>query len=227
MVRIITLFGLTLALSLAGCVSSKDNKLAMQARTPSELYPMKTERRPEQVLLAVHGDGLSPAQVEAVSGLAAKWRDGGGETIQISGPHGAVDSYAVYKTMQAVRDRLTALGVPDASISQRSYDAGADAKAPLMVEFTRYEAVLPACGKSWENLTSTENNAVQSNFGCAVSANMAAQIANPGDIAAPRASDPTDAGRRVTVMEAYRKGQMTSAVADDKANGAVSKALGQ
>jgi pilus assembly protein CpaD len=226
MLRTLAIASCALAgLTLAGCVSA-DNKLAKNAVTPTELYKLHAEDQPDQVLLAVHPEGLSAAQDDALVALAARWREGGARQIEISAPHGLVDSVAAYKIAQSARGRLIALGVPPEAISQRSYEAPDDANAPLKVEFTRFEAVVPACGKSWENLTATEANVVQSNFGCAVTANMAVMIADPADIAGPRPTTSADASRRVTVIQTYRKGDVTSSAADSKASGVISNAIG-
>ena len=217
-------------LALAAC-AHPENKLAQQATTPSELYKLHAEDQSDEILLAVHADGLSAAQGEAVAALADRWRDGGGRSVQISAPLSApsqspTDSVTAYKTAQAVRNRLIAAGVPAAAIEQRAYDAGGDPGAPLKVGFVRFQAAIATCGRNWENLTATEANVVQSNFGCAVTANMAAQIADPADIAGPRATTSADAGRRVTVIETYRKGAVTSANSDSKASGVISNAIG-
>lgn len=228
MIRRLAPLGLA-GLLLAACASSDHqhpHQLAESATTPSELYKLKAEDQSDQILLTVHADGLSPAQDQAVQALAGRWREGSAHAIQISAPHGAIDSVAAYRASQAVRGRLIALGIPAAAIEQQSYEAGDDLKAPLKVAYTRYQADVPQCGKSWEDLTATKDNTVQSNFGCAVTANMAVQIADPADIAAPHDGGSVDMGRRVTVMQAYRKGEVTSSAADSKASGAVSNAVG-
>ena len=48
-------------------------------------------------------------------------------------------------------------------------------------------------------------------------------IANPGDLLAPRPTDPSDAARRDTVLGKYRQGETTSASKDDQASGTVSE----
>jgi pilus assembly protein CpaD len=225
MLRSSVLAGIVLAaLTLAGCASA-DNQLAKNARTPTELYQLHAQDQSDEIMLAVHAGALSQAQRDALDALASRWREGGARAIQISAPHGPVDSVAAYKSAQAARDRLITLGVPAEAISQRSYDAPDDPKAPLLIEFTRFDAVVPACGRSWENLTATEANVVQSNFGCAVTANMAAQIADPADIAEPRTGGSADAARRAMVIDSYRKGQVTSSASDAKASGVVSSAV--
>jgi pilus assembly protein CpaD len=49
------------------------------------------------------------------------------------------------------------------------------------------------------------------NFGCATQHNLAAMVADPRDLVAPRRVDAADAQRRMTVLDKYRKGQTTPA----------------
>jgi pilus assembly protein CpaD len=97
--------------------------------------------------------------------------------------------------------------------------------APILVGFTGFEAVVPQCGQVWNNLMATRDNRVQSNFGCAVTANMAAQIANPSDIVTPQPMDPADATRRSVVMGKYRAGEITSTARDSNSSGAISRVV--
>ena len=55
-------------------------------------------------------------------------------------------------------------------------------------------------------LADTTDNKHYANFGCATQNNLAAQIANPGDLIAPRGMTPIDAERRSNVIETYRTG---------------------
>ncbi len=232
MSRAIALAGIVLGgLALTGCVHDEDAR-AKAATTPSQLYALKAESQTDDIMLAVHVDGLSGAQVQAVQGLADRWRQAGAaQAVRISAPQSASDQTGVYKTAVyqyalAVRSRLVAAGVPATAIQQDAYDAGNDPKAPLKVGFVAFKADVPTCGKSWDNLTATESNVVQSNFGCAVTANIASMIADPADIAQPRDGGSADADRRITVIQAYRKGALTAAVADKQASGAISQAVG-
>ncbi len=227
MQRAIALAGVVLGgLALTGCVHEGDAR-AKAATTPTELYTLKAESQPDDIMLAVHATGLSAAQDGAVRALVDRWRAAGAaQAIKISAPQSPADQAGIYQYAQVVRGRLIAAGVPAAAIQQDAYDAGGDAKAPLRVGFAAFKASVPACGQTWDNLTATEANVVQSNFGCAVTANMAAMIADPADITQPRESGPPDAGRRVTVIESYRKGAVTSAIADKQASGAISGAVG-
>ena len=60
--------------------------------------------------------------------------------------------------------------------------------------FMRYVAKGPDCGRSWSNLAAVDDNREYAEFGCALTANIAAQLGNPADLVNPRAAD--DAERR-------------------------------
>jgi pilus assembly protein CpaD len=104
------------------------------------------------------------------------------------------------------------------------YDASGAPDALLKVGFLRYTAQIPQCG-GWENITGTRNNKAYENFGCAVTANIAAQVANPEDLLGPRPETPIDSGRRATVLDKYRKGEVTASAKDEQSNGIISKAV--
>ena len=114
-----------------------------------------------------------------------------------------------------------------ANIRIVGYDAGGDPRAPVRVGYIRYEAQGPQCGQSWENLADVRQNREYDEFGCAVTANVAAELASPEDLLHPRAMTPPDAARRETVITKYRQGDTTSTAKDTQANGAVSSTVGQ
>ena len=153
------------------------------------------------------------------------WRDSEGGPIRVQAPVAGPDKAAIYRTADGIRARLTAEGVPEALVEVVSYDAGPARDAPIVVGYLHHQVELPRCGESWNSLTRSMTNKVQSNFGCAVTANMAAQIANPEDLINPRDSTPVDAQRRATVLDKYRRGEITSSARDDQAAGAISRAV--
>jgi pilus assembly protein CpaD len=215
------------ALCLAACATTPESSVkspALTAKTPGELYPLQAALKPDELALAVHPEGLSSAQVQALTALAARWREEGEDAIAVKAPHGGADPALSARTQSAARALLLSLGVPTAAIQLELYET-ADPRAPLLASFSRYQAKVPVCGRDWENLSATKDNAVQSNFGCAVSANMAAQIAHPADIVRPRGEDAPDAERRMTVMGRYAAGKTTAADDDPGKSGSVSRAV--
>ena len=212
-------------LALGACATtSHDKKAAADPPpiTPSERYAIKVEPSPEELKLGAHEAGLSPNQVDALRDFVGRWWRTDHATVTIRAPEHGPERTAVYRTATATRDFLIGQGVDPESVRIVGYDAAGDSAAPVVVAFMRYEARGPQCGRSWDNLANVYQNREYDEFGCAVTANIAAQIAEPADLLHPRDVDPPDAARRQTVLDAYRKGSTTSSAKDAQANGAVS-----
>lgn len=190
--------------------------------TPTSRWALQVEEGQDRIALAVHQTGLSSNQRAALSALAGRFAHAGGDIIVVQAPAGAdpVASEAAWNARAALQES----GVPADRIRVESYHAP-DPRAPIVAGFTTIQARVPQCGTAWESLSRTGSNRSQSNFGCAVNANLAAQIADPRDIAAPRAMTPGDAGRRTVVFENYRAGEPTSAPQEELVRSRVSQAV--
>lgn len=211
------LFPLLLAAGLAACASGSDGpKTAkLDAITPTEQFPIEVRQNPDEIRLAVHDRGLSDGQYAALAALVDRWRETGGGAVTIQAPRGPGEGQAALYANAATR-ALADLGVPLDRVKLVGYPAPDGKPAPLIVGFASYEAVGPTCGK-WDNLTATGSNRPYANFGCAQTANIAAMIANPRDLIAPRDMTPADASRRQVVLDKYRKGETTSTAKDEQA----------
>ena len=211
------------ALALSACKTlSEDKHAGEQTITPTAQFPLHAEAHPDEIRLAVHAGGLSHDQGEALIALANRWLDAGSGAVTIQVPTRGADIKAANQDSAAAQSLLVTMGVPSDHIQRVGYDPQDGAAAPLVVGFAAYEAVVPACGKSWENLSNNTHNTTMTNFGCAVQANLAAQIANPADLAGPRPVDPPDAMRRAVVLSKYHQGEVTTAAKDQQASGAIS-----
>ncbi len=217
---------LALILGLSACASAppRDGAVA-DAPTALDQFRAPVRALPQEVRLAVHAQGVSQGQARALTDLVAGWRAAEGGEVVIQAPSGGPDSGAVYRMGESVRAFLIGQGVPVPAVKVVGYDGGGTPAAPLVVGYLRYEVDVPRCGQQWENLSSTWNNRVSENFGCATTANLAAQIANPADLAGPRAAEAPDAQRRLEVLGRYRAGDVTSSARDDQAAGAISTAV--
>ncbi len=220
-----SLLAIALAASLAACASGPKPGATVSAEplTPTQRYTIAVTHAPEQILLAPHETGLSAPQRAALDDLVARWRDAGAEALRIQAPTGGGPSS--YRTAAAVQAYLTAAGVTPAQVELGGYDVAPGQPVAIVVSFERYHAEGPKCGRDWKDFTATNDNDVNPNFGCANTANLAAMIANPEDLAHPQAETPPDADRRETVLAKYRSGDKTSGAKDDQANGAVSTAV--
>lgn len=176
---------------------------------------------PDEVLLAVRPDGLSPRQIQALDSLLARFAEAEARELLVLAPGGAP---AAGRMAETARAYLIDAGAPRHAVRVDSYAVDGDKAAPLRVGYLRHEVETPRCG-GWENLARTGSNQAYGNFGCALTANMAAQVANPADLQKPRGVDPADAIRRSTVFGKYRAGEATAAARDEQASGAVSKVV--
>lgn len=208
-------------LGLSACASTPPDqgpsKLAA-TETQQWMDRIKVDSAPDEILLAVHAGGLSANQSAALEALVSRWMEAEARELVVAAPNNA-GAMAIQ-----IRDRLATLGA-GSRVRIVGMDPAAADQGAIRVGFARYEARPIKCGQRWENLTATRDNTVYENFGCAMAANIAAQVANPEDLLRPRDMTPADTGRRDTVLGKYRKGEVTSSAKDDQASGVVSKAI--
>ncbi|MBU1346049.1 MAG: CpaD family pilus assembly protein [Alphaproteobacteria bacterium] len=176
--------------------------------TPTSRFALQVEPGVERIALAVHETGLSSNQARALQDMVNRFAAEGAPVLVIEAPSG--DDPAAADVAWRIHGALQASGVPAHQLQMASYYAP-DPRAPVLVGFETVQASVPRCGTSWTNLGRTGANAGYANFGCAVTANLAAQIADPRDIVTPRAMTPGSAARRSVVLDNYRAGEQTSA----------------
>lgn len=200
---------LTLASALlAGCVGGPAGGVGETPLNPLQRYQLQVEPGVDRIALAVHEGGVSATQQTALAQLVSRYLVEGATELRIEAPSGGDPVSA--DMAHRVRDSLIGAGVPAARITVVGY-AAPDPRAPVLAGFETVQAVVHQCGREWTNLTRSAENSGSANFGCAVTSNLAAQIENPRDIARPRGLQPSDAGRRAIVFDAWRKGETTSA----------------
>lgn len=214
------LLTLSAAALLAGCASSGPSE--PPPLNPLSRYSLQTEPGLDRIALAVHEDGLSQTQIAALRELAARYAGAGVGRIQVQGPSG--DDPAASRQTWAVRSALEAVGVPARNIEVTGYDAP-DSRAPVLAGFETVRAAIPNCAAERRDMGSRFSNESSPGLGCAITANMAAQTADPRDILAARAVSPADSGRAAVVFDNYRKGQATSAPQETLIQGGISRAV--
>ena len=176
--------------------------------TPTSRFALQVEPGLDRVAFAVHETGLSANQTLALADMVNRFVGEGAPMLTVEAPSGddPVSSDAAWR----IKGALEAQGVPSNQVRVVTYIAP-DPRAPVLVGFDTVRAAVPQCGTSWTNLGRTGANAGYANFGCAVNANLAAQIADPRDIVSPRAIQPGSAARRAVVFDKYRLGEPTAA----------------
>lgn len=221
-----TLVSVTALIGLSACATPAIKRVtAAEPATVLDTYKPRAFPTDAEIQLAVHAQGLSTTQAEALGQFASEWDVDQGGVITLRAPDGGPNAGAAFRTAEGARAFLVRQGVPEDQIVIAGYDARGLVDPNLLMTYTHYKAAIPVCGKTWTNLANTMANEPNSNFGCAVSANISAQLANPGDLIRPRASTPADAGRRLTVLDLYRKGESTSSAKDENAKGTLSNAV--
>lgn len=212
-----------LSATLSSCAGGPAGGDGPPPLTPTSRFALQVEPGVDRIALAVREDGVSATQEDALAALANRFGIEGATSLRIEAPSGGdvvANDFAF-----RVKAALEQVGAPGHLIQVVAYEAP-DARAPVLVGFETLRAVVPQCGTAWGNLARTNNNESSANFGCAVTANLAAQIANPRDIVTPRGMTPANAGRRAVVFDNYRKGEATAAQRESLiANGRVSQAV--
>lgn len=211
-----------LTLTLSACSQVTTGQMNTAPVTPLSQYVLQVEPGVDRIALAVHERGLSGNQHDALRGLIGRFAAEQATVLRIEAPTG--DDPVASAQAYAMRDAVQAMGVPGEMIQVVGYSAP-DPRAPILVGFEVLRAHIPDCSAEPRNLGSRFSNLPSGGFGCAVTANMAAQIADPRDIRSPRNFQPADSGRAAVVFARYRLGQQTSATREVLVDGRISEAV--
>lgn len=149
---------------------------------------------------------LTTSMRETVRGAATNYRSSASGVIRIMVPVGSANAGAASVLAGQVAEVLRKEGIPgDRILSSPYHVSSPDDAAPIRIAFMAITASTGECGRWPEDmLSNTTENKHYANFGCATQSNLAAQIANPGDLIAPRGMTSIDAERRSAVIETYR-----------------------
>ena len=156
------------------------------------------------VAFADSAAGLSPEEAAQLSIFVDDYLARGDGAITVSAPRGPNSSAA----LAYLGDDLVRRGVPRSRILVGMHDSGGDAR--VEIGFIAYDARSDACGNWSEDASDTAANLPRPDFGCSVQHNVAAMVADPRDLVAPRGMDPGDATRRQAVVGTYEKAQSTA-----------------
>jgi pilus assembly protein CpaD len=224
--RILLLSTLSAAALLAGCASASGPQAQLTSGTALDAWSreVKVVAEPQDIRLAPHETGLSVNQANALEGFVGDWMRAEARDIVVRAADTGPGARGANRVAWDARDRLVSLGVPAGKIRMMAYDGEGDPKAPVVLSFNRYAAEVPQCG-AWRNLSHSNDNRAYDNFGCALTANMAAQVANPQDLVSPRDTQPVEGGSREAMYEKFRKGEATGSKRDEKASGQVSQVV--
>lgn len=154
---------------------------------------------------------LSIGSQDVISGFLSEAKRQSSGVLTIQYPSGSVNAAAAQSMRRQFRQLAIQSGIPPQRIAETSYQAPAEGGlAPVRMSFNSVKATTEPCGEWPSDILHDSENRNWDNFGCAAQQNLAAQIANPTDLIAPRIMTPIDAKRRTTVIGNYRDGKSTA-----------------
>jgi pilus assembly protein CpaD len=203
-------------LGLGGCDSMLPDRQDQQNAgsillTPAERHPIVVSQQPHKMSLKVARGtaGLVPAQRASLIDFLTRYRaaDAGNSKLVISVPSGSANEVAAMSAVADMRPIIADHGFSESAISIEPYHADGDPQPPIRVQYLRFAAEGPACGKWPSNVAETSRNVNYENFGCATQKNLAAMVSNPADLLGPRTMTPSSADRRDVTWDRYVRGQ--------------------
>lgn len=208
------------AVLLAGsCAQPGDTNAPLNSYEPADNFPISVVPGSESlhVSYAGPGEGLSPADSAAFDAFVAQYMAHGNGAISVSVPQGPAEQTEI----TYFGERLFAMGVDRGRVLVGTHQV-TNGDGRIEVSFVEYKAETKPCGDWSQNAAQDDDNTPMPNFGCAVQHNIAAMVADPRDLIAPRPMSAADASRRATVMSNYEKGTPTAAQQTSQQSGAVS-----
>ena len=174
------------ALSLSGCatddiVTGDTTHVETHA---TDRYPITLVKGPQTIEIATHGGRLDAGQINAVKAFIHQATQAGVTPMNVSRPSGGGASRRVASEVASL---MMEQGVPRSRVRFTTYHA--PGSAPVRISYISSYAQTKPCGDWSEDLTDTSQNTSYANLGCAVQANIAAEIANPETVVVPNAPD--------------------------------------
>lgn len=188
---------MTLALAalplLAGCSTYRG------VESPNQAVVQRTDYSFD---VAVDGYGLAPGENQRLAGWLATMRPAYGDKIALDDPSA---SPAIRSQVEAEAGKYGLLIVGYAPVTP-----GAIAPGTARVVLTRLVAGVPKCPNQAGYDTINFDAHTSSNFGCAINGNLAAMVANPGDLVRGQpGTDTADPATAVKAIDSYRKATPT------------------
>ncbi|MDP4022787.1 CpaD family pilus assembly protein [Methylobacterium sp. NEAU 140] len=158
---------------------------------------------------------LDPRQAAEVDAFMLEYRRYGRGGVLMEVPRGLppAQAAAAERTAALLARRGAEDGLPPGTIAPSAYAVAAPGlAAPIRLSFQRMQAKVDGCGL-WpqdlgvSNFASDFSNRPYWNFGCAMQANVAAQVADPVDLVRGRTEGRIDTVRRIRDIGALRDGK--------------------
>jgi pilus assembly protein CpaD len=183
------------------------NRTVLEAHTPTAV-PVEARM---SLAVSPGAQGLTAQDYAQLTSFADDFVRLGRGPMIISVPANSPNSTSAAQIAQDAQRALFAGGVDYGRIVGGTYQANGQPNAPVMLSFGRYEAQVVRC-EPWSAIDTrkTASNLSPDRFGCTQNANLAAMVADPGDLLGDRTDKPRDASRIQVGVEKYRKDVVTA-----------------
>jgi len=196
------------AFALAGCNLDREPLTGASSSDPAESHPIVLAEAPAMLDLYPVGGHIDAVDAAKIQAFVDQYRRFGGGRMIVAAPAGAPYGQA----MADVRRDLALAGLK-AVIAVGTYPARPGARVlPIKMTYRELTAkVATPCGRWTSDIVSASStegwgNLPYSNFGCAYQTALAAQVADPRDLAEPRSLDVADAQMRMRAITSVRGG---------------------
>ncbi len=205
---------LALVLSAAigsGCASYDRNHYIAGA-TPEDYrtrHPIvvRQDETAEDIVVSPNARELSYRDRAVALSFASRFKQSGAGQMAILIPTGSANEIAAKHVARQIVSVFAERGIAASRVSMQSYSAaGHGDAATVRLVFAGIIAEVPSeCGVWDDDILNTAENRNYNNFGCSTQKNLAAMVANPADLLAPRGESEIDATRRTNVINDWRE----------------------
>ncbi|HEX8553070.1 MAG TPA: CpaD family pilus assembly protein [Sphingomonas sp.] len=186
---------------LGGCTTA-----GTQNRGLESVHQPVVARTDYALDLDAAGGTLSPGETERLDGWLAAMRLGYGDQVAVDA--GAYRNDGAQAQVGGVVARYGLLLADRAPVTAASVTPGT-----VRVVVSRMRASVPGCPDYSRDPAHEYEGNTHSNYGCASNSNLAAMIANPGDLVRGQTGGTTDPAAAFKAIETYRKAAPTGGTA--------------
>ncbi|MFA6153963.1 CpaD family pilus assembly protein [Mesorhizobium sp.] len=204
----VPILALGLAALLAGCAQRDSITVGAIPDDYRTTHPIVIAEKNQKIDLAVGaGDrGMTGSQRDTLLGFLDGYDRSAAPTLTIQVPNGSANEVAATAAARDFARLAVASGIKRSRIVVTSYQAASsEISSPVRVAYISVQAQTDKCGRWPADLGDTSDNKHYADFGCSYQNNLAAQMANPGDLLGPRKQTTIDAERRGVIIDGYRK----------------------
>ncbi len=168
---------------------------------------VRQDETAEDIVVSPNARELSYRDRAVALSFASRFKQSGAGQMAILVPTGSANEIAARHVARQIVVVLAERGIATSRVSLQNYSAaGHGDAATIRMVYEGIIAEVPSqCGVWDDDILDTAENRNYNNFGCATQKNLAAMVANPADLLAPRGESEIDATRRTTVINDWRE----------------------